>query len=157
MLLPHAVIFAALTAFRATSYALAPLSLLEAVQLLPACIPAQTPLHSSRLARGVFPASVLARAGVCLGALAAELRHRTFSRAESREKQTDAALFRTGNRRPAGHSAMFRLFITERKGNIHWNVPSRVEASKAALKQLPACHATRGKTEEPYDPQRTTT
>ena len=22
-----------------------------------------------------------------------------------------------------------RLFITERKGNIHWNVPSRVEAS----------------------------
>jgi hypothetical protein len=21
--------------------------------------------------------------------------------------------------------AMFRLFITERKGNIHWNVPSR--------------------------------
>jgi len=52
---------------------------------------------------------------------------------------------------------MFRLFITERKGNIHWNVPSRVEASKAALKQLPACHATRGKTEEPYDPQRTTT
>ena len=54
-------------------------------------------------------------------------------------------------------SMMFRLFITERKGNIHWNVPSRVEASKAALKQLPACHATRGKTEEPYDPQRTTT
>ena len=54
-------------------------------------------------------------------------------------------------------SAVFRLFITERKGNIHWNVPSRVEASKAALKQLPACHATRGKTEEPYDPQRTTT
>jgi hypothetical protein len=52
---------------------------------------------------------------------------------------------------------MFRLFITERKGNIHWNVPSRVEASKAAMKQLPACHATRGKTEEPYDPQRTTT
>ena len=52
---------------------------------------------------------------------------------------------------------VFRLFITERKGNIHWNVPSRVEASKAALKQLPACHATRGKTEEPYDPQRTTT
>jgi hypothetical protein len=52
---------------------------------------------------------------------------------------------------------MFRLFITERKGNIHWNVPSRVEASKAKLKQLPACHATRGKTEEPYDPQRTTT
>jgi len=51
----------------------------------------------------------------------------------------------------------FLLFITERKGNIHWNVPSRVEASKAALKQLPACHATRGKTEEPYDPQRTTT
>jgi hypothetical protein len=51
----------------------------------------------------------------------------------------------------------FRLFITERKGNIHWNVPSRVEASKAALKQLPACHATRGKTEEPYDQQRTTT
>ena len=33
---------------------------------------------------------------------------------------------------------MIRLFITERKGNIHWNVPSRVEASKAALKQLPA-------------------
>ena len=55
------------------------------------------------------------------------------------------------------HAQMFRLFITERKGNIHWNVPSRVEASKAALKQLPACHATRGKTEEPYDPQRTTT
>ena len=52
---------------------------------------------------------------------------------------------------------MFRLFITERKGNIHWNVPSRVEASKVALKQLPACHATRGKTEEPYDQQRTTT
>jgi hypothetical protein len=47
---------------------------------------------------------------------------------------------------------VFRLFITERKGNIHWNVPSRVEASKAALKQLPACHATRGKTAEPYDP-----
>jgi hypothetical protein len=55
------------------------------------------------------------------------------------------------------HAQMFRLFITERKGNIHWNVPGRVEASKAALKQLPACHATRGKTEEPYDPQRTTT
>ena len=54
-------------------------------------------------------------------------------------------------------TSVFRLFITERKGNIHWNVPSRVEASKAALKQLPACHATRGKTEEPYDPQRTTT
>ena len=54
-------------------------------------------------------------------------------------------------------SRMFRLFITERKGNIHWNVPSRVEASKAALKQLPACYATRGKTEEPYDPHRTTT
>ncbi len=53
------------------------------------------------------------------------------------------------------HPKMFRLFITERKGNIHWNVPSHVEASKAALKQLPACHATRGKTEEPYDPQRT--
>ena len=51
------------------------------------------------------------------------------------------------------------LFALERpaKGNIHWNVPSRVEASKAALKQLPVCHATRGKTEEPYDPQRTTT
>jgi hypothetical protein len=105
MLLPHAVIFAALTAFRATSYALAPLSLLEAVQLLPACIPAQTPLHSSRLARGVFPASVLARAGVCLGALAAGLRHQTYSRAKSRERQTDSALLRTGNRRPAGHSA----------------------------------------------------
>jgi hypothetical protein len=55
------------------------------------------------------------------------------------------------------NSVVFRLFITERKGNIHWNVPSRVEASKAALKQLPACHATRGKTKEPYDPQRTTT
>ena len=105
MLLPHAVIFAALTAFRATSYALAPLSLLEAVQLLPACIPAQTPLHSSRLARGVFPASVLARAGVCVGALASGLQHLTFSHAESREKQTEPALFRTGNTRAAGHSA----------------------------------------------------
>jgi len=57
----------------------------------------------------------------------------------------------------ASRHEVFRLFITERKGNIHWNVPGRVEASKAALKQLPACHATRGKTEEPYDPQRTTT
>ncbi len=63
----------------------------------------------------------------------------------------------TSDRGELGVTWMFRLFITERKGNIHWNVPSRVEASKAALKQLPACHATRGKTEEPYDPQRTTT
>jgi hypothetical protein len=28
---------------------------------------------------------------------------------------------------------MFRLFITERKGNIHWNVPSRVEASTSCI------------------------
>ena len=69
------------------------------------CIPAQTLLCSSRLANGTSPASMLARAGVCNGALAAGLRRRTYSHAESRERQTDAALFRPGNRRPAGHSA----------------------------------------------------
>jgi hypothetical protein len=95
----------ALTTFLATSYSLAPLSFLEAVQLLPACIPAQTPLRSSRLARGVFPESALARAGVCVGAFTSGLQHLTFSHAESREKQTETALFRTGNRRAAGHSA----------------------------------------------------
>ncbi len=66
---------------------------------------AQTLLCSSRLANGTFPASVLARAGVCNGALAAGLQRRTYSHAESREKQTDTALLRPGNRRPAGHSA----------------------------------------------------
>ena len=105
MLLPHAVIVAALTMSRATPCSLAPMSSLEAVQLRPACIPVQTLLCSSRLANGTLPASVLARAGVCVGALAAGLRRRTHSLAESRERQTDPALLRTGNRRPAGHSA----------------------------------------------------
>ena len=105
MLLPHAVIVAALTTSLATACSLSPMSFLEAVQLRPACIPAQTLLCSSRLANGTFPASVLARAGVCNGALAAGLQRRTYSHAESREKQTDAALLRPGNRRPAGHSA----------------------------------------------------
>jgi hypothetical protein len=31
--------------------------------------------------------------------------------------------------------------LQKRKGNIHWNVPSRSEA-QAALKQLPSCHTT---------------
>jgi hypothetical protein len=31
---------------------------------------------------------------------------------------------------------VFRLFITERKGNIHWNVPSRVDTEG---NMLPAC------------------
>ena len=105
MLLPHAVIVAALTTSRDTSCPLAPMSFLEAVQLCPTCIPEQTLLCSSRLANGTFPTSVLACAGVCLGALAAGLRRQTYSHAESRERQTDSALFRTGNRRPAGHSA----------------------------------------------------
>ena len=84
MLLPHAVIVAALTTSLATAL-LSPMSFLEAVQLRPACIPAQTLLCSSRLANGTFPASVLARAGVCNGALAAGLRRQTYSHAESRE------------------------------------------------------------------------
>ena len=105
MLLPHAVIVAALTTSLATACSLCPMCFLEAVQLRPACIPAQTLLRSSRLANGSFPASVLARAGVCNGALAAGLQRRTYSHAESREKQTDTALLRPGNRGPAGHSA----------------------------------------------------
>ena len=105
MLLPHAVIVAALTTSLATACSLCPMCFLEAVQLRPACIPAQTLLRSSRLANGSFPASVLARAGVCSGALAAGLQRRTYSHAEGREKQTDTALLRPGNRGPAGHSA----------------------------------------------------
>ena len=105
MLLPHAVIVAALTTSLATACSLCPMCFLEAVQLRPACIPAQTLLRSSRLANGSFPASVLARAGVCNGALAAGLQRRTYSHAESRERQTDTALLRPGNRGPAGHSA----------------------------------------------------
>ena len=105
MLLPHAVIVAALTTSLATACSLCPMCFLEAVQLRPACIPAQTLLRSSRLANGSFPASVLARAGVCNGALAAGLQRRTYSLAESRERQTDTALLRPGNRGPAGHSA----------------------------------------------------
>ncbi len=89
MLLPHAVIVAALTTSLATACSLCPMCFLEAVQLRPACIPAQTLLRSSRLANGSFPASVLARAGVCNGALAAGLQRRTYSHAESRERQTD--------------------------------------------------------------------
>ncbi len=65
MLLPHAVIVAALTTSLATACSLCPMCFLEAVQPRPACIPAQTLLRSFRLANGSFPASVLARAGVC--------------------------------------------------------------------------------------------
>jgi hypothetical protein len=57
-----------------------------------------------------------------------------------RERFDDATTLNDTMRDDATHDAthdalMFRLFITERKGNIHWNVPSRVETSKAALKK----------------------